>query len=98
LRTPDLARNLAPARHYWTRLETRFLRFLTDAPANRRAAFAAWRDEVRGVAVESFTEAVRGLDTSARLLEATVAAERVLHRRLRKTLAQYQPFKQGDAA
>jgi CRISPR system Cascade subunit CasA len=95
LRTPELAKHLAPTRLYWAHLETRFLRFLSDAPVNRSAAFATWHDEVRSVAVESLMEAVRGLDTSARLLEATVVAERVLYGRLRK---RYQPSKQGDAA
>lgn len=98
LRTPKLAKNLAPARLYWAHLELRFLHFLKAAPLDRRTAFTAWRDEVRVVALQSFAEAIRGLDTSARLLEATAVAEREFYGRLHKTLARYQLFKQGDAA
>jgi len=98
LRTPDLAKSLAPTRAFWTYIEADFLQYLRDATANRRAAFSAWCDAISLATRRAFIEAVRGYDTSARLLQATVTAERVLNGRLRRTIERYRPFEQGDAA
>lgn len=109
LRSPTLADSLEPTRRFWAKLEIPFTEFLQGLPADRmlredgspfygKEWLPRWTQRLREIATAAFDESVRDLDTSARLLKAAVAAERVFYSRLHKTLAPYQNLAQGSVA
>jgi CRISPR system Cascade subunit CasA len=89
----ELATRLASERLFWSRLEARFSQFVTEQAEDRsrdpgadsrygRGPLLAWAGHARSAAMESFQEAVEGLERSSRNLQAVVVGERVLNTRL----------------
>jgi len=94
--------HLAPERRYWSKLEVSFRHLLEALPDDQREdeeygvvygeqTLPEWAARLRAGAWDAFQEATRGLDRSARALEAVALAERELGRRLHQQLGVHLP-------
>jgi hypothetical protein len=101
----SLVRSLGADRAYWSRLERPFTQFLVDLAAESirpdfdqqgiPVATRRWASDLGRAVRQAFTEATRGLDTSARTLGALAKAEPSLYRRLHEVLKDYLNIEQG---
>lgn len=78
--------HLGANRLFWSRLETPFYRLLPNLPKDREKTIDDWVTRLRQTARDIFSESIRDLDRSARMLRAMVQAERSLNAGLRKAL------------
>lgn len=98
---------------FWSRLENRFKKLMTDLPHDVRTEkhgdeideiygeqeTARWIDALKRTARDALAHTTHSLDTSARNLKAAVQAERTLNRELRERLRGYESNTQlGEAA
>ena len=86
----NLLLTLAPGEQYWASLEQPFSRFLVaqadeEEPGEARQAFRIWGQVVERAAREDFQRGIENVGDSARVLRATVAAEKVFNRRLKES-------------
>lgn len=93
----NLAKHLAPERHYWSRLETPFKRLIVDLPTEPEAheksdqkvkpqALIAWSQHVKQAAMTAFEESVWTAGISAHGLKAATNAERQLQHAIEHAL------------
>lgn len=90
----NLLNSLAFGQRYWSSLETPFAQFIVAQAEERQPgdtgevppgeAYGTWGATVERAAREDFDTITASLDSSARVLRATVGAERVFNGRLRR--------------
>ncbi len=90
----NLLESLAFGQRYWSELETPFGQFMVAQAEERRPggvgevrsgeAYGVWGATVERAARDDFDTITASLDSSARILRATVGAERVFNWRLRR--------------
>ena len=91
----NLLESLAFGQRYWSSLEAPFAQFIVAQAGERQPgdtgevrpgdAYGAWGMTVERAARDDFDTITASLDSSARVLRATVGAERVFNWRLRKS-------------
>lgn len=97
-KTPDkdavssLAKSFPSLSHFWSSLEPHFHALYTGIPTDSDAALEQWKEAIKNAAWEGLELTLRGLDGSARSLQAAVKARQSLGGSIKKLIPKKEEF------